>query len=261
MLRWGGLKGFVDGSLGSTTAWFYQPYLDDKKSTGLIVTDTNDLRRNILAADAAGLQVTVHAIGDRANDWLLNVFETAEKIKGNSNSRFRIEHAQHLSAAAINRFAALNVIPSMQPYHAIDDGKWAAKRLDDDRLKRTYAFKSLLNAHAKLTFGSDWTVAPLTPIEGIYAAVTRRTLDDKNPNGWYPEQKISVEDALRCYTVNNAYAGFHENKTGMLKAGMLADFVILSDDIFSISPEKINKVKVLETILDGKIVYDAEKKE
>ncbi len=261
MLRWGGLKGFVDGSLGSTTAWFYQPYLDDKKSTGLIVTDTNDLRRDILAADAAGLQVTVHAIGDRANDWLLNVFETAEKIKGNSNSRFRIEHAQHLSAAAINSFAALNVIPSMQPYHAIDDGKWAAKRLDDDRLKRTYAFKSLLNAHAKLTFGSDWTVAPLTPIEGIYAAVTRRTLDDKNPTGWYPEQKISVEDALRCYTVNNAYAGFHENKTGMLKVGMLADFVILSDDLFKIAPEKIKDVKVLQTILDGKIVYDAVEKE
>ena len=259
MLRWGGLKGFVDGSLGSTTAWFYQPYLDDKQSTGLIVTDTNDLRRDILAADAAGLQVTVHAIGDRANDWLLNVYEEAEKIKGNTNSRFRIEHAQHLSANAINRFAALNVIPSMQPYHAIDDGKWAFKRLDDDRLKRTYAFKSLLDAKAKLTFGSDWTVAPLIPIEGIYAAVTRRTLDDKNPNGWYPEQKITVEDALRCYTVNNAYAGFHENKTGMLKAGMLADFVILSDDLFSIPAEKIKDVKVLKTILNGKLVYDAGK--
>jgi hypothetical protein len=258
MLRWGGLKGFVDGSLGSTTGWFYQPYLDDKKSTGLIVTDTNDLRRDILDADAAGLQVTVHAIGDRANDWLLNVYEEAEKKKENSNSRFRIEHAQHLSAAAIKRFAALNVIPSMQPYHAIDDGRWAAKRLEDDRLKRTYAFKSLLDAHAKLTFGSDWTVAPLTPIEGIYAAVTRRTLDDKNPNGWYPEQKISVEDALRCYTVNNAYASFHENKTGMLKAGMLADFVILSDNIFTIAPEKIKDVKVLQTILDGKMVYKAD---
>ena len=261
MLRWGGLKGFVDGSLGSTTGWFYQPYLDDKKSTGLIVTDTNDLRLDILGADAAGLHVTVHAIGDRANDWLLNVFEAAEKIKGNSNSRLRIEHAQHLSAASINRFSAMNVIPSMQPYHAIDDGKWASKRLDDDRLKRTYAFKSLLDAQAKLTFGSDWPVAPLHPIEGIYAAVTRRTLDDKNPNGWYPEQKISVEDALRCYTVNNAYAGFHENKTGMLKAGMLADFVILSDDLFKIAPEKIKDVKVLQTVLDGKVVYEAGKKE
>jgi predicted amidohydrolase YtcJ len=260
MLHWGGLKGFVDGSLGSTTAWFYQPYLDDKKSTGLIVTDTNDLRRDILAADAAGLHVTVHAIGDQANDWLLNVFEEAEKKKGNSNSRFRIEHAQHLSAAAINRFAALNVIPSMQPYHAIDDGRWAYKRLEDDRLKRTYAFKSLLAANATLTFGSDWTVAPLNPLEGIYAAVTRRTLDDKNPNGWYPEQKITVEDAMRCYTVNNAYAGFHENKTGMLKAGMLADFVILSDNIFTVAPEKIKDVKVLQTILDGKVVYDARKK-
>ena len=260
-LRWGGLKGFVDGSLGSTTAWFYEPYLDDKKSTGLMVSDTGELRQNILGADAAGLQVTVHAIGDRANDWLLNVYEQAEKIKGNSNSRFRIEHAQHLSAAAINRFAALNVIPSMQPYHAIDDGRWAYKRLEDDRLKRTYAFKSLLSTKAKLTFGSDWTVAPLNPLEGIYAAVTRRTLDDKNPNGWYPEQKITVEDAMRCYTVNNAYAGFHENKTGMLKAGMLADFVILSENIFTIAPEKIKDMKVLQTILDGKVVYQAGKQE
>lgn len=256
-LHWGGLKGFVDGSLGSTTAWFYQPFLDNKNSTGLVVTDTNDLRNDILDADAAGLHVAVHAIGDRANDWLLNTFAAAEKIKGNNGSRFRIEHAQHLSSTAISRFAALNVIPSMQPYHAIDDGRWAYKRLEDDRLKRTYAFGSLLKAKAKLTFGSDWTVAPLTPLEGIYAAVTRRTLDDKNPGGWYPAEKITVDDALRCYTVNNAYASFREKKNGMLKAGMLADFVVLSDNILLIAPEKIKDVKVLQTILDGKLVYDA----
>ncbi len=145
----------------------------------------------------------------------------------------------------------------MQPYHAIDDGRWAAKRLEDDRLKRTYAFKSLLDANAKLTFGSDWTVAPLTPLEGIYAAVTRKTLDDKNPDGWYPEEKITVEQALRCYTINNAYAGFQENNLGMLKAGMLADFVVLSDDLFSIPAEKISDVKVLKTISNGKLVYNS----
>ncbi|MBD0332090.1 MAG: amidohydrolase [Chitinophagaceae bacterium] len=264
MLRWGGLKGFVDGSLGSTTAWFYKPYLDAPNTTGLQVTDTNFLRQWILQADSAGLHVAVHAIGDRANDWLLNVYEEAEKRNHSPraggagrglNSRFRIEHAQHLTQAAIPRFAALQVIPSMQPYHAIDDGRWAAKRLDNQRLKGTYAFKSLLDAGARLTFGSDWPVAPLKPLEGIYAAVTRRTLDGKNPNGWYPEQKITVEQALRCYTVNNAYAGFHENKTGMLKAGMLADFIVISDNILTIAPERIPEIKVLRTVINGKEVY------
>jgi predicted amidohydrolase YtcJ len=255
ILRWGGLKGFVDGSLGSTTGWFYQPYLDAPNSTGLQVTDTNDLRKWVISADSAGLHVTVHAIGDHANDFILNVFEEAEKKNGNRDRRFRVEHAQHVTPSAFAKFASLHVIPSMQPYHAIDDGRWAFKRLDDARLKGTYAFKSMLDAGATLTFGSDWTVAPLKPIEGIYAAVTRRTLDDKNPNGWYPEQKLTVEQALKCYTANNAYAGFFEDKTGKLKAGMLADFVVLSDDLFSIQPEKIWDVKVLRTVVNGKEVF------
>ena len=253
-LRWGGLKGFVDGSLGSTTAWFYSPYLDDPKTSGLTVTDTTDIRNWVLAADSAGLHIAVHAIGDRANDFILNVFEEAEK-KNSKDHRFRVEHAQHLTQSAIPRFAQLKVIPSMQPYHAIDDGRWAYKRLDDARLNGTYAFKSLLDNKANLTFGSDWMVAPLKPIEGIYAAVTRRTLDDKNPHGWYPEQKISVEQALKCYTANNAYAGFQENKLGILKKGMLADLVALDENIFEIAPEKIKDVKVLRTIVNGKQVY------
>jgi hypothetical protein len=143
----------------------------------------------------------------------------------------------------------------MQPYHAIDDGKWAAKRLDSARLRGTYVFKSLLENHAHLTFGSDWTVAPLDPIAGIYAAVTRRTLDDKNPNGWFPDQKISVEQALRCYTVNNAWAGFQENKTGKLKAGLLADFTVLSEDLFTIAPENIRRTKILLTVVNGKEAF------
>lgn len=255
LLRWGGLKGFVDGSLGSTTAWMYQPYLDAPNSTGLQVTDTNILRTSIISADSAELQIATHAIGDRANDWILNVYLEAANKNGKRDRRFRVEHAQHLSKKAIPQFAEMNVIPSMQPYHAIDDGRWAAKRLDEDRLKRTYSFKSLLDTKANLTFGSDWTVAPLDPIEGIYAAVTRRTLDDKNPNGWYPEQKITVEEALRCYTVNGAYAGFQENKLGKLKTGMLADFVVLSGNILTIAPEKIRDIKVLQTIVNGKEVY------
>jgi predicted amidohydrolase YtcJ len=254
-LHWGGLKGFVDGSLGSTTAWFYQPYLDAPHSSGLMVTDTGLLRSWVLSADSAGLHVTNHAIGDRANDWILSVYKEAVEKNGSRDRRFRVEHAQHLDSSAIGRFAAQGVIPSMQPYHAIDDGKWAYKRLDSARLKGTYAFRRLLSTGARLTFGSDWTVAPLDPIAGIYAAVTRRTLDDKNPDGWFPDEKITVGDALRCYTVNNAYAGFQESKIGQLKAGMLSDFAVLSGDLFNIPPEKIREVQVLRTIVNGKEVY------
>lgn len=254
-LRWGGLKGFVDGSLGSTTAWFYEPYLDAPGSTGLLVTDTNLLHRWVLAADQAGLQVAVHAIGDRANDFILDVFAEAEKNNPTRDRRFRVEHAQHLRAEAISRFAQLQVIPSMQPYHAIDDGRWAAKRLNDQRLKGTYAFNSLLQQGARLTFGSDWPVAPSTPLEGIYAAVTRQTLDGKNPDGWYPEQKISVEQALRCYTINNAYAGFQEDRLGVLKKGMLADFVVLDQNLLKIPPASIRNTQVLLTVVDGQEVY------
>jgi len=255
MLRWGGLKGFMDGSLGSTTAWFYQPFLDNPKSSGLYVTDTTKMHDWVLAADSAGLHIAVHAIGDRANDFILNVFEEAENNILRDH-RFRVEHAQHLTQQAIPRFAQLHVIPSMQPYHAIDDGRWAYKRLDNARLKGTYAFKSLLDTKANLTFGSDWFVAPLIPLEGIYAAVTRRTLDDKNPTGWYPEQKISVEQAVKCYTANNAYAGFQENKLGVLKKGMLADLIVLDENIFEIAPDLIKNVKVIRTIVNGKQVYE-----
>ena len=255
MLRWGAVKGFIDGSLGSTTAWFYKSYLDAPNTTGFTVKDTNDIRKWIIGADKAGLQVAVHAIGDRANDFLLNVFLLAAKENGERDRRFRIEHAQHLTQEAIKRFAPERIIPSMQPYHAIDDGRWAFKRLDEERLKETYAFKSLMNTKANLTFGSDWTVAPLSPLAGIYAAVTRRTLDDKNNKGWYPEQKLTVEEALRCYTYNNAYAGFQENKVGILKKNMLADFVVLSENLFDIAPEKIKEVAVMRTVINGKEVY------
>ncbi|HLX93671.1 MAG TPA: amidohydrolase [Puia sp.] len=255
MLRWGGLKGFVDGSLGSTTAWFFKPYLDAPNNTGLQVTDTNLLRQWILSADSAGLHIATHAIGDHANNFILDVYEQAEKKTPGKDHRFRVEHAQHLIASDIPRFAQLGVIASMQPYHAIDDGKWAYKRLDSVRLKGAYAFKSLLNTGALVTFGSDWDVAPLDPIAGIYAAVTRRTLDGKNPRGWFPDQKISVEQALRCYTANNAYAGFQELKVGKLKAGFLADLVVLSDDILAIAPENIRDIKVLRTIVNGKEVF------
>ncbi len=255
LLRWGGLKGFVDGSLGSTTAWFYEPYADEPETSGLLVNDTAQLRRWILDADAAGLQVAVHAIGDRANDYLLDVFAEAERRHGARDRRFRVEHAQHLTRTAIERFDDLNVIPSMQPYHAIDDGRWAEKRIGPRRILTTYPFRSLIDAGASLTFGSDWTVAPLNPLEGIYAAVTRRTLDGAHPEGWVPQEKISVAEALHCFTANNAYAGFQEDRLGILMPGYLADFVVLSDNLFEIEPEAIREVQVLRTVVGGREVW------
>jgi predicted amidohydrolase YtcJ len=255
-LFWGGVKGFVDGSLGSTTAWFYDPYEDEPSTTGLMVTDTADLRESILRADEAGLHVMVHAIGDRANDWLLDVYADARKLSGNRDRRFRIEHAQHLSPEAIERFGAGAVIPSMQPYHAIDDGRWAEKRIGPERVKSTYAFRSLIDAGARVVFGSDWTVAPLDPLLGIYAAVTRRTTDGANPGGWVPEQRITVEEAVTAYTANNAYAAYLESVLGSIDVGKYADLVVLSHDIFAIDPVEIEETKVDFTIVGGVVVYE-----
>jgi hypothetical protein len=254
-LRWGGVKAFVDGSLGSTTAWFHEPYQDAPGTAGLMVTDTAVLRAQIRAADAAGLQVVVHAIGDRANDWLLGAFADVAAANGARDRRFRIEHAQHLSPSAIPRFSALGVIPSMQPYHAIDDGRWAEKRIGPQRIRTTYAFRSLLDAGARLAFGSDWTVAPLDPILGIHAAVTRQTIDGSNPGGWVPAEKITAEEALRAYTSGAAYAAFVDDYLGTLGPGMAADLVVLSADLLSIGAEAIRNVRVDYTIIGGEVVF------
>ncbi len=250
-LRWGGLKGFVDGSLGSTTAWFYDPYEDEPETAGLLVTDTTSIREDVLAADAAGLHLGIHAIGDRAIDWLLGVFSEANKQNGERDRRFRIEHSQHLSPDAFRRYQDLGIIASAQPYHAIDDGRWAVKRIGPERIKRTYAFRSFLNAGVRLTFGSDWTVAPISPMKGIYAAVTRQTIDGANPLGWVPEEKISVEEALTAYTASNAYAGFMEDRAGSIAAGKLADFVVLSENLLEIDPEAISRVRIRRTVIAG----------
>ena len=257
-LRVGGLKGFVDGSLGSHTAAFHQPFADAPKDRGLLVNTPEDLYRWIKGGDAAGLHVMVHAIGDRANGLLLDIFERVIGENGARDRRFRIEHAQHLAAADIPRFGKLGVIASMQPYHAIDDGRWA-ERYIGDRIKTTYAFRSLLDSGARLAFGSDWFVAPPTPLEGIYAAVTRRTLDDRNPAGWVPEQKISVEEALRAYTSGAAYASFDEGRKGVLAPGRLADFVMLDRNIFDIPAGEIRDVRVSMTVVGGRKVFERSK--
>jgi predicted amidohydrolase YtcJ len=256
-LRLAGVKGYVDGSLGSTTALFYEPYVDAPDTKGLMVTPEDSLRKWIGAADSAGLQVAVHAIGDRANGVILDIYDSLAQAHGPRDRRFRIEHAQHLRPSDIQRIARSGVIASMQPYHAIDDGRWAEKRIGPERIKTTYAFRSLLDAGAHLAFGSDWTVAPLDPILGIYAAVTRRTLDGKHPEGWVPDQKITVEEALRAYTTGNAYGVFAERKRGMLKPGYLADVTVLSQDLTAIPPEKIEHVSVQATVVGGKIAFEA----
>ena len=260
MLRIGGLKGFADGSLGSTTAFFFEPYKDAPNTRGLageeMFPDGAMLNR-VREADRAGLQVMIHAIGDRANDLILSIYEQVIREDGERDRRFRIEHAQHLRPQDIARFKRDQVIASMQPYHAIDDGRWAEKRIGNERSRTTYAFRSLLDSGATLAFGTDWTVAPLNPILSIYAAVTRRTLDGKNPKGWIPEQKISVAEAIRAYTVGSAFAEFQENVKGTITPGKLADLVILSRDIFQIDAQEIEKVNVLMTLVDGRVVYEA----
>ncbi len=257
-LKIGGLKGFMDGSLGSHTAAFLEPFTDAPDDSGFLINSLADMRSWIGDADAAGLQVMVHAIGDRAIRDLLDIYVEVADENGPRDRRFRIEHAQHIHPDDIARFAAQDVIASMQPYHAIDDGRWADRVIGPERALTTYAFRSLHDAGARLAFGSDWFVAPAKPLEGIYAAVTRRTLDGAHPDGWVPSQKISVEEALHAYTTGAAYASFEEDSKGQLAPGMLADFVVLDRDLFTIEPEEIRDVRVLRTVAGGRTVYEAD---
>ncbi len=257
-LRIGGLKAFCDGGLGARTAVFYEPYTDDPGNTGIVhpqMTPEGVMEKRILEADRDGIQVAVHAIGDKANDLILDIFEKAIAVNGPGERRWRIEHAQHLRPEDIPRFGKLGVIASVQPYHAIDDGRWAEKRIGKDRARTTYAFKSLLDGGAKLALGSDWMVAPLDPLSGIYAAVTRATIDGKNPGGWYPEQKLTLEEAVRGYTLDAAYAEYSEKEKGSIEAGKMADLVVLDQDLFAIPPERIKDVKVAMTVAGGKVIY------
>jgi predicted amidohydrolase YtcJ len=263
-LRTGALKGFADGSLGSRTAYFFQPFSDDASNSGLLgkqMQPLSQMRDRMMQADAASLQLCTHAIGDRAISTVLDLYADLDKAHPRVDRRARIEHAQHMAEKDFDRFAQLGVIASVQPYHAIDDGRWAEGYIGHDRASRTYAFRTFLNHGVHLAFGTDWDVAPLNPLLTVYAAVTRATLDGKNPNGWFPEQKLTVGEAIDAYTMGSAYAEFQENVKGSITPGKLADMVLLSDDIFSIEPSKIRNVKVLKTIVGGTLVWDIDRKQ
>jgi predicted amidohydrolase YtcJ len=262
MLRIGGLKGFADGSLGSTTALFFEPYQDSPGTRGLLfdqMLPEGIMLQRVEGADKAGLQVMIHAIGDEANWRILEIYKQAAEKNGRRDHRFRIEHAQHLRASEIARFGQQQVIASMQPYHAADDGRWCEKRIGAERSKGTYAFRSLLDTGAVLAFGSDWTVAPLNPLTGVKAAVTRQTLDGRHPDGWMPEQKISIDEAVRAYTVGSAYAEFAEKIKGTIAPGKLADLVLLDRDIYRGDPAHIDQAQAVLTVVDGRVVYEAAK--
>jgi predicted amidohydrolase YtcJ len=259
-LRLGALKSYADGSLGSATAYFFEPFNDQPNNRGLLADGMHPIslmRDRMTKADAAGLQLCTHAIGDAGISTILDIYSEIDKAHGPRDRRWRIEHAQHMAAKDFDRFAQLHVIASVQPYHAIDDGRWAEGRIGHDRSSRTYAFRTFFDQGIRLALGTDWNVAPLNPMLTLYAATTRATLDGKNPNGWFPEQKLTVKEAIEAYTMGSAYSEFQENVKGSIAPGKLADMVLLSDDVLSIDPVKIRDVKVLKTWVGGKLTYDA----
>lgn len=255
-VRIGGVKGFMDGSLGSSTAKMYDPYVSDAKTTGVFVTPPDDMLALVKSADRGRLSVCIHAIGDEANGRLLDIFAASAKANGDRDRRFRIEHVQHLRPEDYKRFKELGVVASMQPYHVVDDARWAEGRIGKKRCESSYAFRSLLDAGAVLAFGSDWPVVPLDVPAGIDAAVNRRSPDGKHPDGWFPAQKITAEEAVAAYTTGGAFAAFQENERGSLTVGKVADFVLLSRDILAKGDrDRIADTKVTLTVVGGKVVY------
>lgn len=256
-IKRGGVKGYADGSLGAKTAWFFEPYQNDTTyGLEMDIVSNGKLKEWAFDADRNSLQLCVHAIGDKAVNYMLNLFEEIKKENPAWDRRFRIEHSQHLIPGDIKRYSEIGVVASVQPYHAIDDGVWAENRIGPDRIHFTHPYKSFLENNVIVAFGTDWPVAPLNPLYGIYAAVTRRTVDGNNPDGWIPQQKISVEDAIKCYTLTAAYASFEEDIKGSIEVGKLADMVVLSEDILTIDPVNIINVNVEMTIFNGEVVYE-----
>ncbi len=258
-IRFGYLKAFIDGTMGSGTALMFEPFSDDRGTSGLAMMSYEEFENMIITADRYGFQIGVHAIGDKGNNWTLNAYEKAQQLNGKRDSRHRNEHAQTILFTDLPRFASLGVIPSMQPTHCISDKKFIEKRIGNERASGAYAWKSLADAGANLAFGTDYQVEPLNPMEGLYAAVTRKERNGEEGEGWHPEQKISMEEAIRFYTLGSSYAQFMENRKGMLKPGYLADIVITDRDLLTIPDTEIMRTKVDYTIVNGKVVYTSGK--
>ncbi|EQB63166.1 MAG: hypothetical protein RBG1_1C00001G0745 [candidate division Zixibacteria bacterium RBG-1] len=256
LLKLGPFKGYVDGTLGSRTAYLFEPYSDDTSTMGIPQYKQEELGSLITKADKMGFQICFHAIGDKGNYLVLKAFEKALLTNKRKNSRHRIEHAQVLREEDIPLFGKLGVVASMQPTHCTSDKRWAEDRLGKKRCQGAYAWKSLLVNGAHLAFGTDWPVEPLNPLIGLYAAVTRK--DPQNPEpgaGWYRRECISLMEALKGYTIGAAYAEFQDSLKGSLEEGKLADMVVLSKDIFTLPPEEILKTQVEATIFDGQVIY------
>jgi predicted amidohydrolase YtcJ len=260
-VRVGGLKSFADGGLGASTAYFFEPYEGEAEYRGYLdpsMMPPDTFRGRAAGADRAGLQLVTHAIGDAAISMVLDEYERIAAENGVRDRRWRIEHAQHMARKDFARMADLGVIASVQPYHAIDDGRWAERKIGPERAKTTYAFRSFLDAGVPLAFGTDWPVAPLEPMRSIYGAVTRRTLDGAHPEGWVPEQKITLDEAFAAYTSGSSFADGTETWKGRLAPGFAADLVALSADPWAIPPEELADVEAVLTIVGGKITYRAE---
>ena len=258
-IRFGYLKTFIDGTMGSGTALMYEPFTDNPSSSGLAMMLYDEFEKMVITADKLGFQIGVHSIGDKGNSWTLNAYEKALQVNGKRDSRHRDEHTQTLLLSDIPRFAQLGVVPSMQPTHCISDKKFYEKRIGIERCKGAYVWRRLLNAGAILAFGSDYQVEPLNPMEGLYAAVTRKDRLGEEGEGWFPEEKLTMEEAIKYYTLGSAYAQFMEDRKGMIKAGYLADIVITDKDLLTIPENEIMKTKVDYTITGGKVVYSSGK--
>src|SRR5712691_2163316 len=255
-IRLGAVKILSDGSMGSGTAAFFDPYTDDARTSGLILYPVAELERLVREADAAGYQLAVHAIGDRANALVLDAFEKAAEANGPRERRFRIEHAQVVRKADLARFKRLGVIASIQPSHCIDDMRWAERRIGRERAREAYNFRSFTAAGIPVAFGTDWFVEPLDPRLGLYAAITRERPEGGPPGGWFPEEKISLAEALDLYTRGSAYAELDRKEKGTLAPGMLADLVVFADDLFRVPPRQILTTPVDLTVAGGRVVFD-----
>lgn len=257
MLKLGILKGFIDGSMGSRTAYFFEPYSDDSGNVGIPQHSEQELNELVRVADSAGFQIGIHAIGDKGNFMVLQAYANALSQNQPRPRRHRVEHAQLVRLEDISLFKETGTIASMQPTHCTSDMRWAEARAGKGRCKGAYVWRSFLDAGVPLAFGTDWAVEPLNPLGGLYAAVTRQDLETGQPEGgWFPEQKLSMTEAVRAYTLGSAYADFREKELGSITAGKLADLVVLDKDIFSVTPREVLSTTVVMTIVDGKIVYN-----